>query len=173
MGDVHLCLHGINGDVAVEFAEGATMRLLTPTGATSTKVEKWSRDGRWVEELLFAGNSLAKASVSLSAQTTKVETGDQAGSRMLHEWPPFRGIVPASGPQYPQRVGSEERLGMATTIAFSSVGVLSSTPAYWICNLEIRLQREPSIQIVRNCLSKQRFFAWPFPGVRRPTGKRF
>jgi hypothetical protein len=107
MGDVHLCLHGINGDVAVEFAEGATlpgvrtvadlrllptwlrgMRLLTPTGATSTKVEKWSRDGRWVEELLFAGNSLAKASVSLSAQTTKVETGDQARSRMLHERPP-------------------------------------------------------------------------------------
>ena len=27
-------------------------------------------------------------------------------------------------------VGSEKKLGMATTIAFSSVGVLSSTPAF-------------------------------------------
>ena len=25
MGDVQLCLYGINGDVAVEFAEGATL----------------------------------------------------------------------------------------------------------------------------------------------------
>ena len=25
MGDVQLCLHGINGDVAVQFAEGATL----------------------------------------------------------------------------------------------------------------------------------------------------
>jgi glucose uptake protein GlcU len=45
----------------------------------------------------------------------------------MRSTPSFRGIVPASGPQYHQRVGSEERLGMATTIAFSSVGVLSST----------------------------------------------
>jgi hypothetical protein len=97
----------------------------------------------------------------------------RSGLRHEVNHPSFRGVVPASGPQYHQRVGSEERLGMATTIAFSSVGVLSSTLAYWICNLEIRLQREPSIQIVRNCLSKQRFFAWPFRGVRRPTGKRF
>jgi len=48
----------------------------------------------------------------------------------MRSTPSFRGIVPASGPQYHQRVGSEERLGMATTIAFSGVGVLSSTPAY-------------------------------------------
>jgi len=63
----------------------------------------------------------------------------------MRSTPSFRGIVPASGPQYRRRVGSEERLGMATTIAFSSVGVC--------------LQRLASIHIVRNCLSKQRFFA--------------
>ena len=28
-----------------------------PTGATSTKAKKWSRDGQRVEEMLFAGNS--------------------------------------------------------------------------------------------------------------------
>jgi hypothetical protein len=48
----------------------------------------------------------------------------------MRSTPSFRGIVPASGPQYHQRVGSEERLGMAATVAFSSEGVLSSTPAY-------------------------------------------
>ena len=70
-------------------------------------------------------------------QATAVEADAQAKksgvagvASAMRSTPSFRGIVPASGPQYHQRVGSEERLGMATTIAFSSVGVLSSTPAY-------------------------------------------
>ena len=59
----------------------------------------------------------------------------------MRSTPSFRGIVPASGPQYHQRVGSEERLGMATTIAFSGVGVLSSTPDTNLeisCNVNLR-----------------------------------
>ena len=30
------------------------------------KIEKWSRDGQWVEEMLFAWNNLANTSVALS-----------------------------------------------------------------------------------------------------------
>jgi hypothetical protein len=33
------------------------------------KVEKWSRDGQRIEELLFAGNSLAKPNASLSGSS--------------------------------------------------------------------------------------------------------
>ena len=35
------------------------------------KVEKWSRDGRWIEELLLAGNSLDKARRVFGRFTTR------------------------------------------------------------------------------------------------------
>jgi len=47
--------------------------------------EKWSRDGQRIAELLFAGNSLAKAQTYLRTvhpEATKVEQR----SRVLQEW---------------------------------------------------------------------------------------
>ena len=45
------------------------------------KVEKWSRDGQRIEEMLFAGNSLAKAQRIFERfihEATEVEADDQA-----------------------------------------------------------------------------------------------
>jgi hypothetical protein len=45
------------------------------------KVEKWSKDGQWVEEMLFAGNSLDKARRIFERfhhEATEVEAHDQA-----------------------------------------------------------------------------------------------
>jgi hypothetical protein len=55
------------------------------------KVEKWSRDGRRIEELLFAGNSLAKAQRIFERFVTKRPRSRltiRQRSRVLQEWPP-------------------------------------------------------------------------------------
>jgi hypothetical protein len=53
------------------------------------KVEKWSRDGQRVEELLFAGNSLDKARRIFDRFTApRVRLTIWQRSRVLQEWPP-------------------------------------------------------------------------------------
>ena len=50
------------------------------------KVEKWSKDGRRIEEMLFAGNSLDKARRIFERFITKRLTIRQR-TRVLQEWP--------------------------------------------------------------------------------------
>ena len=68
------------------------------------KVERWSRDGQRVEELLFAGNSLDKARRIFDRFTTpRVRLTIRQRTRVLQEWPhkeaepyqvrPFRSAV--------------------------------------------------------------------------------
>ena len=55
------------------------------------KVEKWSRDGRRIEELLLAGNSLDKARRVFGRFITKRPRSRltiRQRSRVLQEWPP-------------------------------------------------------------------------------------
>jgi hypothetical protein len=55
------------------------------------KVEKWSRDGQRVEELLFAGNSLDKARRIFERFITKRPRSRltiRQRTRVLQEWPP-------------------------------------------------------------------------------------
>jgi hypothetical protein len=52
------------------------------------KVERWSRDGRRVEELLFAGNSLDKARRIFDRFTTpRARLTIRQRTRMLQKWP--------------------------------------------------------------------------------------
>ena len=54
------------------------------------KVEKWSRDGQRVEELLFAGNSLDKARRIFDRMTTRrprIRLTIRQRTRVLEEWP--------------------------------------------------------------------------------------
>jgi hypothetical protein len=56
------------------------------------KVEKWSRDGQRVEELLFAGNSLGKAQhifesfIKRAGPRSRLTIRQR--TRVLQEWPP-------------------------------------------------------------------------------------
>jgi len=55
------------------------------------KVEEWSRGGQRVEELLFAGNSLAKAQRIFERFTRRRPRSRltiRQRSRVLQEWPP-------------------------------------------------------------------------------------
>jgi hypothetical protein len=55
------------------------------------KVEKWSRDGQRVEEMLFAGNSLAKAQRVFERFTKRrppVRLTIRQRTRVLQEWSP-------------------------------------------------------------------------------------
>ena len=55
------------------------------------KVEKWSRDGQRIEELLFAGNSLAKAQRIFERLITKRPRSRltiRQRTRVLQGWPP-------------------------------------------------------------------------------------
>jgi hypothetical protein len=55
------------------------------------KVEKWSRDGRRIEELLFAGNSLAKAQRIFDRFIKKRPRSKltiRQRNRVLQQWPP-------------------------------------------------------------------------------------
>jgi hypothetical protein len=55
------------------------------------KVEKWSRDGQRIEELLFAENSLAKAQRIFERFIQKRPRSRltvRQRSRVLQEWPP-------------------------------------------------------------------------------------
>ena len=55
------------------------------------KVEKWSRDGQRVEEMLFAGNSLAKAQRVFERFIKKRPRSRltiRQRTRVLQEWPP-------------------------------------------------------------------------------------
>jgi hypothetical protein len=55
------------------------------------KVEKWSRDGQRIEELLFAGNSLAKAQRIFERFIQKRPRSRlpiRQRTRLLQEWPP-------------------------------------------------------------------------------------
>jgi hypothetical protein len=52
------------------------------------KVEKWSRDGQRIEEMLFAGNSLAKAQRLFERFITKRRLTIRQRTRVLQEWPP-------------------------------------------------------------------------------------
>jgi hypothetical protein len=54
------------------------------------KVEKWSRDGQHVEDLLFAGNSLAKAQRIFDRfikNRPRSKLTIRRRSRVLQEWP--------------------------------------------------------------------------------------
>jgi len=54
------------------------------------KVEKWSRDGQRIEELLFAGNSLAKAQRIFERFIQKRPRSRltiRQRTRVLQEWP--------------------------------------------------------------------------------------
>jgi hypothetical protein len=60
------------------------------------KVEKWSRDGQRIEELLYAGNSLAKAQQILERFIKKRPRSRltiRQRSRVLQEWPPPRRLT--------------------------------------------------------------------------------
>jgi hypothetical protein len=61
------------------------------------KVEKWSRDGRRVEEMLFAGNSLAKAQRVFERFTKRrpVRLTIRQRTRVLQEWPSSHEAGPA------------------------------------------------------------------------------
>ena len=55
------------------------------------KVEKWSRDGQRVEEMLFAGNGLAKAQrvfERFTKRRPRVRLTIRQRTRVLQEWPP-------------------------------------------------------------------------------------
>jgi hypothetical protein len=55
------------------------------------KVEKWSRDGQRIEELLFAGNSLAKAQRIFERfiqRRPRARLTVRQRTRVLQEWPP-------------------------------------------------------------------------------------
>ena len=55
------------------------------------KVEKWSRDGRRIEEMVFAGNSLAKAQrffESFIKRRPRVRLTIRQRARVSQEWPP-------------------------------------------------------------------------------------
>ena len=54
------------------------------------KVEKWSRDEQRIEEMLFAGNSLAKAQrfERFIQKRPRSRLTIRQRSRMLQEWPP-------------------------------------------------------------------------------------
>jgi hypothetical protein len=57
----------------------------------SYKVEKWSRDGQRIEEMLLAGNSLAKARRIFERFITKRPRSRltiRQRTRVLQEWPP-------------------------------------------------------------------------------------
>ena len=54
------------------------------------KVEKWSRDGRRIEELLFAGSSLGKAQLIFERFINKRPRSRltiRQRTRVLREWP--------------------------------------------------------------------------------------
>jgi hypothetical protein len=54
------------------------------------KVELWTRDGRHVERLLFAGNSLDEARAQFAAygrRRPRARLTIRQRSRMLEEWP--------------------------------------------------------------------------------------
>ena len=55
--------------------------------ATSYKIEKWSRDGQWVEEMLFARNNLANTQrrFERSSRNDQVEANDQATNSRIEE----------------------------------------------------------------------------------------
>ena len=55
------------------------------------KIEKWSRDGQWVEEMLFAWNNLANTQrrFERSSRNDQVEANDQA-TNVLKRCPPSR-----------------------------------------------------------------------------------
>jgi len=58
---------------------------------TMSKVEKWSRDGQRIEEMLLAGNSLAKARRIFERFITKRPRSRltiRQRTRVLQEWPP-------------------------------------------------------------------------------------
>jgi hypothetical protein len=55
------------------------------------KVEKWSRDGQRIEELLFAGNSLDKARRIFEPfiqRRPRARLTTRQRTRVLREWPP-------------------------------------------------------------------------------------
>jgi hypothetical protein len=55
------------------------------------KVERWSKDGQRIEELLFAGNSLAKAQRIFERCIQKRPRSRltiRQRTRVLREWPP-------------------------------------------------------------------------------------
>jgi hypothetical protein len=55
------------------------------------KVEKWSRDGQRVNEMLFAGNSLAKAQRIFERfikERSRSRLTIRQRTRLLQEWPP-------------------------------------------------------------------------------------
>ena len=69
----------------------ATFALKETDRRNCYKVEKWSRDGQRIEELLFAGNSLAKAQRIFERFVTKRPRSRltiRQRSRVLQEWPP-------------------------------------------------------------------------------------
>ena len=56
------------------------------------KVERWSRDGLYIEEMLFAGNSLAKAQLIFERCVTKRPRSRltiRQRTRVLKKWPPY------------------------------------------------------------------------------------
>ena len=52
------------------------------------KVEKWNGDGQRVEEMLFAGNSLAKAQFERFIKKRPLRLTIRQRTRVLQEWPP-------------------------------------------------------------------------------------
>jgi hypothetical protein len=58
------------------------------------KVEKWTRDGQHIDELLFAGNSLAKAQRMYERfikRRPRSRLTIRQRTRVLREWPPRAG----------------------------------------------------------------------------------
>ena len=65
--------------------------LLWCDGKCAGKVEKWSRDGQRIEELLFAGNSLDKARRIFEPfiqRRPRARLTTRQRTRVLREWPP-------------------------------------------------------------------------------------
>jgi hypothetical protein len=126
------------------------------------KVEKWSRDGQRIEELLFAGNSLAKAQRNLRAaypEAAKVPVDDQAADEGvagvasgMRSTPSLRGH-PQPQDQISSRGGIEtaghgydHRLQHRWSFVFNACVEISCTCTHCSCSW----------------LFKQHFFAWLF-----------
>ena len=63
----------------------------TPTRRNLYKLEKWSSDGQRIEEMVFAGNSLAKAQrifENFIKKRPRVRLTIRQRARVLQEWPP-------------------------------------------------------------------------------------
>jgi hypothetical protein len=69
------------------------MTCNTPTSAIFYKVEKWSRDGMRMEQMLYAHNSLGKVQAIFSAKAkhrSRIQLTIEQRMRVLEQWPPHR-----------------------------------------------------------------------------------